>query len=79
MAGTDPESCSVMQWGINFTGLSLQLVRKSATASRSGLAMGNLGRLQGRRSEGGAKPNQVIYEKINICCFILSDIKCVSS
>ena len=49
MAGTGSESCSEMQWGINFTGRSLQLVQKSATASRSGLAMGDLGRHRGRR------------------------------
>lgn len=49
MAGTGSESCSVMQWGINFTGLSLQVVHKSARASRSGLAVGDLGRHRGRR------------------------------
>jgi hypothetical protein len=50
MASTGSESCSVMQWGINFTGLSLQLVHKSATASRSGLAVGDLDRHRGRRN-----------------------------
>ena len=30
MAGTVSKSCSVRQWGINFTGCRLQLVHKSA-------------------------------------------------
>ena len=50
MAGTGSESCSVMRWGINFIGLRLQLVHKSATTSRSGLAVGDLGRLRGRQT-----------------------------
>jgi len=50
MASIGSESCSVMRWGIYFTGLSLQLVHKSATATRSGLAVGDLGRHRGRRN-----------------------------
>jgi len=50
MTSTGSESCSVMQWGINFTGLSLQLVHNSTTASSSGLAVGDLCRHRGRRN-----------------------------
>jgi hypothetical protein len=51
MGDTDSESCSVMQWGINLTGLRMLLVHKSPSTSRSGLAMGDLGRLRGRQTK----------------------------
>jgi hypothetical protein len=42
-------------------GLSCQLVRKSATASRAGLAVDELG--EGAEIKWGAKPSYVFYEK----------------
>jgi hypothetical protein len=71
--GTGSESCSVMQWGINFTGRSLQFITCGKQVRLSGGRSGPSPRAPILRET----PNQIRYFTKNY--FILSDIKYMSS